>query len=395
MRFLVLIVGTICALAGSPTVRAEPATSESALYQAPASLSGFAPGAIVAARPMELAIPDLPADTRAWQISFRSNDSHDRPILGVTTLLVPTTPWPGPDPRPAVSVQFAEDAVAEKCAPSRTMQSGSGIGLQANETSVPVALLRRGWAVAVPDHEGPRSAFSAGFSGGHIVLDGIRAARQFEPGGLTAATPWGLTGYSGGAAISGWAAQLQPPYAPELPLVGATLGGIPSDLMLLSRFNGEGPASPLVIATLAGIDAEYPEAGIASLLNPQGTQVFSQIRQMCTEQSLTSLAFTSLRSLSAVPDLLGDPRVADVLARNTLGRFIPRVPIYSFHGVLDEIVPVSQADDMTRQWCAGGASIQLVRDAWLDHVLEGLVRQQDAIQYLADRFAGAPAPNGC
>ncbi|WP_329405831.1 lipase family protein [Nocardia vinacea] len=401
MRFLVLIVGTICALAGSPTVHAKPATSELAptqqdsFYQAPASLSAFTPGAIVAARPVELAIPDLPADTRAWQISFRSNDSHDQPILGVTTLLVPTTPWPGPDPRPAVSVQFAEDAVSEQCAPSRTMQSGSGIGLQANETSVPVALLRRGWAVAVPDHEGPRSAFSAGHSGGHIVLDGIRAARQFEPGDLTAATPWGLTGYSGGAAISGWAAQLQSSYAPELPIVGAALGGIPSDLLLLSRFNGEGAASPLVIATLAGIDAEYPEVGIASLLNPQGTQVFSRIRQMCTEQSLTSLAFTSLRSLSAAPDLLGDPRVADVLARNTLGRFVPRVPIYSFHGVLDEIVPVSQADDMTRQWCAGGANVQIVRDGWLDHVLEGLVRQQDAAEYLADRFAGLPAPNGC
>ncbi|MFI6773607.1 lipase family protein [Nocardia sp. NPDC050412] len=143
------------------------------------------------------------------------------------------------------------------------------------------------------------------------------------------------------------------------------------------------------------LHAEYPEVGIASLLNPRGPHVFSQIRQMCTEQSLTSPAFAGLHSPSAVPDLLGDPRVADVLARNTLGRFVPRVPIYSFHGVLDEIVPVSQADDMTRQWCAGGASVQIIRDGWLDHILEGLVHQQDAVEYLADRFAGAPAPNGC
>lgn len=185
IRFLVLIVGTICALAGSPTVHAEPDTSEStatqqdSFYQAPASLSAFTPGAIVAARPAELAIPDLPADTRTWQISFRSNDSHGQPILGVTTLLVPTTPWPGPDPRPAVSVQFAEDAVSEQCAPSRTMQRGSGIGLQANETSVPVALLRR-----------------AGRSRCRTTRDRGRHSRRASPGVISCSTAFGRPGNS-------------------------------------------------------------------------------------------------------------------------------------------------------------------------------------------------------
>ncbi|MCX4098412.1 lipase family protein [Nocardia sp. alder85J] len=371
------------------------APQQDLFYQPPASLSTLAPGTIVADRPVTLADP--PAATAAWQISFRSNDSHDEPILAVTTLMVPTTPWPGPGLRPAVSLQFAEDSTALQCAPSYTLRAATSAadGLQSSQAALPAALLQRGWAVAVPDHEGPRSAFTAGPSSGHVVLDGIRAAARFTAGGLTPDTPWGLTGYSGGGTASGWAAQMQPSYAPELHITGAAIGGTPSDLMLLNRVNDNGPASPMVLETLAGIDAEYPEARISELLNAHGRDVFSQIRRMCTQQALTTYAFTSLRNLSAVPGLLDDPHVAGVLADNTLGHLTPRIPIYDYHGVLDELVPVGQDDSFVHQWCSDGATVQIVRDPLFEHIVEGTAHQDDAVNYLADRFTSVPAPDQC
>ncbi len=38
--------------------------------------------------------------------------------------------------------------------------------------------LARGWAVALPDHLGPRMAYGAAKLGGQITLDGIRAVQR-------------------------------------------------------------------------------------------------------------------------------------------------------------------------------------------------------------------------
>ena len=59
--------------------------------------------------------------------------------------------------------------------------------------------LQQGWAVTVPDYEGPGSAYSAGPLEGHGMLDGIRAVRSFSHDGIGAGTRWALDGYSGGA----------------------------------------------------------------------------------------------------------------------------------------------------------------------------------------------------
>ena len=76
--------------------------------------------------------------------------------------------------------------------------------------------LTMGWAVVVPDYEGPDSQWTAGTQAGHAVLDGIRAALRFGPAGLAGpSTPVGLWGYSGGAQATARATELQPGYAPD------------------------------------------------------------------------------------------------------------------------------------------------------------------------------------
>lgn len=93
---------------------------------------------------------------------------------------------------------------------------------------------------------------------GHAVLDSVRAAVGTPHLGLDPAAPTIVTGYSGGAIASGWAAQLAPKYAPELNLVGAVFGGVPADFeMLLETMNGRNAASGVFLAATLGVAREY------------------------------------------------------------------------------------------------------------------------------------------
>src|SRR5262249_54866495 len=55
-------------------------------YAAPADIASHPAGQVVASRPV--ALPEFLAHTvNAWQISYRTNDSHGQPELAVTTVL--------------------------------------------------------------------------------------------------------------------------------------------------------------------------------------------------------------------------------------------------------------------------------------------------------------------
>ena len=47
------------------------------------------------------------------------------------------------------------------------------------------AALAEGWAVSVPDHEGPNGAWGTPYEPGYRVLDGLRAALSSETLGLS------------------------------------------------------------------------------------------------------------------------------------------------------------------------------------------------------------------
>ena len=124
--------------------------------------------------------------------------------------------------------------------------------------------LGRGWAVVVPDFEGPRNPYTAGRMAGHATLDGIRAARRFPPAGLAADGPVGLWGYSGGGQATAWAAEMQPTYAPELAISGVAAGGVPPDLEQVARQIDGGLFSGIYFAAAVGLSREYPELRIAT-----------------------------------------------------------------------------------------------------------------------------------
>lgn len=51
-----------------------------------------------------------------------------------------------------------------------------------------------------------------------------------------------------------------------------------------------------------------------------------------------------------------------MLKADTLGAAAPDTPMYDYHADTDEIVPVAQDNTLTQNWCACGATVQIVRD---------------------------------
>jgi hypothetical protein len=246
----------------------------------------------------------------------------------------------------------------------------------------------------MPDFEGPKSVFMAGPQAGHAVLDGIRAVRNARLGGVDRTNPWALDGYSGGAQATGWAAQLQESYAPEVKFAGVAMGGTPADPGAVARHVDGGPFAGFEAAAAASLDTEFPEAGIERVANAEGKKALQQARGKCAPELLTTFSFKKLADHAVVPDPLSEPSVAAVLKRNTLGAAVPRAPMFNYHANTDEVVPVGQADTLVRTWCARGASIQVVRDLIGEHGLEFL-RRGDALSFIADRFSGKPATSNC
>lgn len=363
-------------------------------FDRPADLDAYPPGTVLRERSAQMrALPGAIVPHTARQFMVRSTDSAGRPIAVTATLVLPHTEGPD-DPLPVVVYNMAIDSLGARCTPSYRMVH------DAVDIDVPPmlpVLLARGWAVLVPDHQGPNMAYAAGRLAGHAVLDSVRGMRTVAPD--LAGAPLAMTGYSGGAIATGWAAQLQPTYAPDVQFVGAAAGGLPADLSLLrATMNGQ-LGSGLFLAATLGLAREYPQ--LLVLANPlTAALATTPLKDQCTiALALTGVAMVPVEAFATAPDPFDDPRVRRVLDDNRLGRQIPRAPMYLYHGspqvfLGDEFIPESGVLALQQQWCAGGANVAYA-PVWGEHLTAAVAGAPAMLDWIADRLAGVPAPQGC
>lgn len=358
---------------------------------------------MVAARRINAASFGIAAiNVDAWQLSYRSTDTRGEPIAAVTTLLKPrgTTAHP----RKLVSVQLAEDSTAGYCAPSYVVQQWSA-GLPLGQAVIPAELiiaqgmLAQGWALSLPDHQGPRHAYAAGPLGARITLDGLRAAKSFAPLGVTEESPMALYGYSGGAIVTGHAAELKQHYAPELNIVGAAEGGVPADLKQVLKYAQNGATSGLILAAVFGLANEYRDFDrfLDRRLDPAGKALRAAKAPLCVGHTSMLLPFLNNTGFLNWPgDPLSAPPVARVLRETTMGRHVPDMPMYIWQSQLDEIIPVGQVNNLVKTYCRDPkASVAYTRDHLSEHIAAEIAGAPLAVMWLKDRLDGTPAPTGC
>ncbi|HSP39217.1 MAG TPA: lipase family protein [Frankiaceae bacterium] len=397
------LVPVVAADAATPiaTQPAPAATSLDAFYSAPAPVPSAPAGTLIRSRPLSIGGVTLPA-YRAWSVMYHSRDSHGRDIPVTGAVLTPRSAWSGSGPRPFVSLGVGTQGLGPQCAPSKQLAAGSEY-----ESGNIVAALARGWGVAVTDYEGyvngGTPTYTDGRSEAHAVLDIVRTARHVSGAGASRTTPVGLWGYSQGGGAVGWAAALAPGYAPDVKVVGTAAGGVPSDLKAVGANLNGSLFGGLLGYSLVGFSQAYPGlARFDQVTNAQGKQVAAQLKTECVGDTAVKHPGLDVQDLTkqhlTYDQFAQLPGEAKILAMNNLATAAPapkKAPVLQYHSLGDEVVPLTQALQLHRTWCAKGVKTAFMPPYPGEHLTGDSAGLPDAIAFLNGRFSNQPFVSTC
>jgi Secretory lipase len=386
----------------------------SAFYTPPSPTPSGSAGELVWYRPATLNLKVPLPGYKAWTVLYQSTDQQGKADFVTGTVIVPTAAWSGATEskyrwwgheetssgstaRPVVTIGIGTQGIAPQCAPSKQMISGSEYA--AGEI---IEALKAGYAVDVTDYQGYTNGaiptYTAGRSEGQAVLDIVRAARQVPGSGLTEGNPTYAWGYSQGGQAVGWAGELQSSYAPNVKLSGVAVGGVPANLQEFGAFSGPSTSSGLGIISAIGLQAAYPELKLGTL-TPAGEKAVAIALSVCATELLTDLngsnfeEFTtehkSLKELEA-----SEPKFKKALEDQNLDNKAVPAPVYHYHGLEDEIVPITQDANLHYDWCKLGVKddFQLYNG---EHLFTAGMAASTALKWIEERVAGKSAPSTC
>jgi triacylglycerol lipase len=353
-------------------------------------------GTVLRSREVELAfLGRVTQKLTATQLLYRSADLNGRPMAAVTTVVVPAD-RPAGSTGPILSYQCAIDAVAGRCFPSYALRRGAKAAgaLAQFEFLLVSAALAEGWAVSIPDHEGPLGIWGAPHEPGYHILDGLRAALNHDALNLSADAPIGLWGYSGGGLATAWATEVYADYAPELKVVGAVLGSPVGDLgHTFRRLNGTF-FSALPAMVVAALSHVYPDLDriINEHVSVEGKAMLTDIQEMTTAHAVLKLIRKDMDNLVDEPleNILRTPEVQHVFDSIKLGTAAPSIPVLIVQAVHDELISVADIDELADAYAAGGTDVTYHRDMLSEHMLLHPMSAPMTLRWLRDRFAGRP-----
>jgi hypothetical protein len=410
-----VIAALVLALAPHPA-GASPSPSNTAFftYDGSAPLSSYAPGAVLKTRVIRYHLLDVPTPIKVVQILYRTTDQQGRPSANVTSVMLPAT---GRASR-AISYQSAYDSNSIADAPSRSIAGDlnlTGITVTA-ETAAMATFLGAGFAVIVPDDEGADSALGMGRQAGYATLDSMRAAlNAANVTGLSPDTRIGMLGYSGGAIPTGWAAQLQPEYAPELTsrMVGAAYGGVAVDLAHNFEYVAGSPFWSVALAAVLGAGVRSYGVDVDQFANAYGKRfiAWSADKSIAynaglsiglTWQKMVMPQYANPNSVPAFVQIVNDlnmglapaPTMPVLMAQGGKGILNGTKPSKKW-GDGDGVMLVKDARTLVRGFCTAGTKVLFREYPKLEHAGAGVALVAEAVPWLFARFDGTPAPSNC
>ncbi|MCX4098572.1 lipase family protein [Nocardia sp. alder85J] len=375
-----------------------PSSSGDPMFDAwPGNLADLAPGDLIDSRDVTAGVSTLMTTPirQALLLKFRSTSAAGAPSFGTATLIVPAAAWTGPGSRPVQVNTLPINALGVKCTPGYAMSRGRPDS-EVN-TFLPTiwTALDQGFAVLLPDHEGPRMSYAEPKVAGHVVLDSIRAVRSTLPDEFHDSR-YATAGYSGGAIAAYAAAMMVNEYAPELSgaLVGTAAGGLVTDYSTVAhRLNGN-IASGILLAVTLAMAREHPD--ILDYMNHFAQWLAtSPLKDICGEADGPLGAVGIPVEVAADIDHTLDSGIADEIYRQTeLTDQTSADPLFIYHGAHDIWIPYESAQQMFRQQCERGVPAIFRTDPG-EHIIAMLTGFTEATDWLGRRLRGEPAPDEC
>lgn len=372
--------------------------SQDPFYQPPANLASAQLGEVL--RQREVSVPAAiellaPGKTKTvWQILYRSQDDFGQPLAVVTTLFVPN----GGDPKKLYTQANAYDASDVDCSPSYTLRSFP----DTTPDSIVVALaLNKGWFVQSPDFESYKAVFANGIISGQTLLDSLRACKKSSSfTGLSSDPRIGINGGSGGALACEWAVELQPTYAKDITISGASLGSLTPNVSNVLIAVNKGDDAALIPVGLTGLAQGSTDltSYLKNNLVASTADDFYSARTRCLNDNDNHYKDKDITTYFKHPNYLNDAPVHDIIQRvGIMGTHgTPSGPVYIYKGVKDVLSPVADTDALYNKFCSAHApSVTYIRNDQTDHRGESVIGLFGALNWLSDRFNGVTTSAGC
>jgi hypothetical protein len=363
-------------------------------YIPPDPLGPGKPGELIRAEPIDAyLVPGVRLRARAWRVLYHSTGATGEPTAVSGTVLIPN----GRRNRPRSLIGYAvgTHGIGDAAAPSRLLARGLEW-----EAGLIAMVLARGWAVAITDYQGLGTpgdhTYMVGRALGPNVLDAMRAARAIAPDELPADGLAALIGYSEGGAAAAWAAQLQPTYAPDVPLKAVAAGAAAANIETAGPSLDGTFFSFFIAYGGIGYAAAYPELDLDSYLTPMARKGIDALRDSTILQTMLSGPRFVRASDLTQPNVMELPEWRLRLRENRLGTTAPAAPVLLHHARRDQIVSFLQSVNLRDDWERLGADVRLyVTRGGVDHISGAVAGTPVALDWIARRMEGrvrTPAP---
>ncbi|PLN81272.1 secretory lipase-domain-containing protein [Aspergillus taichungensis] len=330
----------------------------------------------------------------AFQLLYVTSDLNLQKSTSVTTIIVPQ----GANTSRILSHQLAYDAPDVNCSPSYGIQPGANDAEILTDNHPPV--------LNIPDYEGSNAAFTVGPQSAFQTLDSLRAAAV--SGSITSISEDAeiiLFGYSGGGYASEWAVELHHDYAEDVNIIGAALGGLPTNILTTYR-NMIGLFSPLNVWAMLGMMNAFPDMNkwMQEDLDPGRLKQFLGPRQRCSEPEDPAdpiLPDDDINSWFEHGDYFLTKFASEITDIGVMGRHIsaetaPNYPLYIFRGGLDRLTsPHSDTVALKEKFCSVGTSVTFVLWPLQLHVPASEVGSPWAMKWVRKVFNREEIRNDC
>lgn len=349
-----------------------------------------APGTIIRTQ----AMLGAPNGAAAYRVLYRSRGLHDEPIAVSGVIVIPAGPA-REGGRPIVAWAHPTTGVVPRCAPSRALfmfQQMQGLR----------DMVERGYTVAATDYlglgtPGPHP-YLVGVSEGRAVLDSVRAARAML--GADGGERFAVWGHSQGGQASLYTGILAKTYAPELTLVGVAAAAPATELATLMADDLDSNGGRNLTAMTLWSWSRVFRAPMEKVLKPTAIPVVNALAQECIE-SIYDIVVRQRTARALLNGFLSVPNPVDLepwrsLAANNTPGVLPRdIPIFLAQGTSDTLVRPEVTADYMRHLCGLGSSVRMVSLPGVDHGFIARDSAGRAVEWIGNRFAGAPSPNDC
>jgi acetyl esterase/lipase len=366
-----------------------PASAQPPFYDAPASALAGAPGTLIRQEPSSRA----PEGATAYRVLYRSTGLKGEPIAVSGTIVVPAGPRP-PGGWPIVAWAHPTSGIELICAPSLAVFKFEQIqGLR--------TMVRQGYVVTATDYPGLGTPgphpYLVGVSEGRAVLDSARAAENLVGESGASVALWGHS--QGGQAVL-YAGLLAHSYAPDLHLVGIAAAAPATDIGTLMQDDEASPGGKNLLAMTLWSWSRVFGAPLQSVVDPAAMPTINKLAASCLESPIDMRprrrdAMALQKRFLAVSNLTAIEPWRTLLAQNTIGVLPPSIPIFIAQGEKDQTVQPQVTRDYVGRLCAAHSRVSLMIMPDVGHGAAAMKSALTAVGWIADRFAGAPAPDDC